>query len=279
MENTLRRQTGIGMRLVFGFGLVVLLLAAVAVLGVMRLREGARATDEIVIDRHVKVALALQIKNDVNDMARGLRNAALAQTPEDRKKFIGRMEQADRSDTERLRKLDVRVPATDPQLGIRADAVMLFRYADMLQWQERKNGDKVEYVQVWSPQLIDSSKFREADSHRNPTRLPFGIARFSSTDLRLGAFSVDGGVLGNSRNAASLHAQPQPHAVSASELPPNLAASFRDSDGMLYAGDPAHRAIGDIRVIYRVIPAGTVEITGTQRGDRIAPQKSVVVDH
>ena len=67
--------------------------------------------------------------------------------------------------------------------------------------------------------------------------------------------------------------------MSASELPPNLAASFRDSDGMLYAGDPAHRAIGDIRVIYRVIPAGTVEITGTQRGDRIAPQKSVVVDH
>jgi hypothetical protein len=176
-------------------------------------------------------------------------------------------------------KLDVRAPATDSQLGIKADAVMLLRYADMLQWQEKKTGDKIEYAEVWSPQLIDSSKFHEAESHRNPTKLPFGIARYSSTDIRLGAFAVDGGVLGNPRNAASLRVQPQPHAVSASELPPNLAASFRDSDGILYAGDPAHRAIGDIRVIYRVIPASTVEITGIQRGDRIAPQKSVVVDH
>jgi hypothetical protein len=193
---------------------------------------------------------------------------------------IDRIEPANEGRLVTLRgKLDVRAPATDSQLGIRADAVMLFRYADMLQWQEKKDGDKVDYIEVWSPQLIDSSKFHDAEKHRNPTKMPFGIARFSSTDIRLGAFAVDGGILGNSRNTASLHAQPQPHAVSASELPPNLAASFRDSEGMLYAGDPAHRAIGDLRVIYRVIPAGTVEITGIQRGDRIAPQKSVVVDH
>jgi hypothetical protein len=174
--------------------------------------------------------------------------------------------------------LDVRTPPADYQLGIRGEGMMLLRYADMLQWQEKKTGDKVDYVQVWSPQPIDSSKFREADAHRNPGKMPFGIARFSSTDIRLGAFRVDGGVLGNPRNPASLRIEPLPHPVKASELPSNLAVSFRDNDGTLYSGDPANRAIGDMRVIYRVIPAATVEITGIQRGDRIAPEKSVVVD-
>ena len=43
---------------------------------------------------------------------------------------------------------------------------------------------------------------------------------------------------------------------------------------MLYAGDPEHRAVGDVRVSYRIIPAGSVELIGTQRGDRIVVQKS-----
>jgi hypothetical protein len=178
-------------------------------------------------------------------------------------------------------KLDVRAPASDFQLGIRAEGMMLLRYADMLQWQEKKNGDSYEYSQVWSPQPIDSTKFHEADTHKNPGKMPFSIARFSSNDIRIGAFRVDGGVLGNPRNPAAIRPQPQPlpHPVKASELPSNIAVTFRDADGVLYSGDPAHRAIGDMRVVYRVIPPTTVEITGIQRGDRIAPQKSVVVDH
>jgi methyl-accepting chemotaxis protein len=106
MEMALRKQTSIGTRLASGFGLVVLLLAAVAVLSVMRLREGARITDEIVNDRHVKVALALEIKGDVNAVARNLRNAALAETEEDRKLFIDKTNEAAGSSAERLRKLD-----------------------------------------------------------------------------------------------------------------------------------------------------------------------------
>jgi methyl-accepting chemotaxis protein len=113
MEIALRKQTSIGTRLVSGFGLVVLLLAAVAILSVMRLREGARITDEIVNDRHVKVALALEIKSDVNAVARNLRNAVLAETPEDRKIFIDKTNEAASSSAERLRKLDTMVKAAE----------------------------------------------------------------------------------------------------------------------------------------------------------------------
>jgi methyl-accepting chemotaxis protein len=106
MEIGLRKQTSVGTRLAAGFGLVVLLLAAVAILSVMRLREGARATEEIVSDRHAKVALAFEIKSDVNAIARNLRNAVLARTPEERKIFTDRTNEAASNSSERLRKLN-----------------------------------------------------------------------------------------------------------------------------------------------------------------------------
>jgi methyl-accepting chemotaxis protein len=106
MNKILGKQATIGKRLALGFGLVVSLLAGVAILSVMRLSEGARMTDEIVNDRHVKTVLALQIKSDVDALARNLRNAALARIPEDRQKFINRMDEAARNSFERMRQLD-----------------------------------------------------------------------------------------------------------------------------------------------------------------------------
>ncbi|HKE47497.1 MAG TPA: TMEM43 family protein [Rhodanobacteraceae bacterium] len=168
--------------------------------------------------------------------------------------------------------LDVHAKATDIQLGISADAVMLLRFAEMLQWRQTCNGANCTYQEVWSPQIIDSGKF-PAD-HRNPGRLPITSARFSSGDVRLGAFHLDAAALGNYRLGASLRVKPVPLPVTSAELPSNLGMTFRDANGALYAGDPAHRKVGDVRISYRVIPAGNVEITGTQRGDRIIVQKA-----
>jgi hypothetical protein len=170
--------------------------------------------------------------------------------------------------------LTVKRPARDTQLGIEADAVMLLRFAEMLQWQEKCEGVRCTYQEVWSPQIIDSAKFREPEGHRNPERLPITTGRFSAGELRLGAFLVDAAVLGNYRYDSSLRTKPVPYPVKDAELPSNLAVSFREVNGVLYAGDPEHRAVGDVRVSYRIIPAGKVELTGVQRGERIVVQKS-----
>jgi hypothetical protein len=171
--------------------------------------------------------------------------------------------------------LGVNTPATDSQLGITAEAVMLLRYAEMLQWREQCTGGKnCTYQQVWSPQLISSAKFREPDGHKNPDRLPLTTARFSSSDVRLGAFKVDAAVLGNYRLDESLKIKPLPFKVSSAQLPSNLATTFRDYNGALYAGDPEHRKVGDVRVSYRIIPAAKVDLVGIQRGERLIVQKS-----
>lgn len=170
--------------------------------------------------------------------------------------------------------LSVTKPPRDTQLGIGADGIMLLRFAEMLQWQEKCNGASCTYQQVWSPQAIDSRKFREQEGHKNPERLPITTGRFSAGEVRLGAFLVDAAALGNYRLDSALQTKPVPYPVKDAELPSNLAISFREVNGALYAGDPEHRAVGDLRISYRVIPAGNVELVGTQRGDRLIVQKS-----
>jgi hypothetical protein len=169
--------------------------------------------------------------------------------------------------------LVVKTPASDPQLGITADALMLLRFVEMLQWQEHCEGTgkkaKCTYQQVWSPQPISSADFHEKKGHENPERLPFGIARFPAEDVRLGAFRVDGRQVGNYRLGPALKLKAEPYAVKSAQLPSNLEVSFRESNGTLYAGDPAKPTVGDVRVVYRIIPTARVEATGIQRGDRI----------
>jgi len=171
--------------------------------------------------------------------------------------------------------LVAKAPATDSQLGISApNAIMLLRFVEMLQWQQQCQGQQCTYQQVWSPQVINSSKFREPAGHENPARLPMTTARYSSNDVQLGAFKVDAATLGNYRLDASLRIKPTPFRVTSAQLPSNLALTFRDFNGALYAGDPEHRKVGDVRVSYRIIPVSKVDLVGIQRGEKIIVQKS-----
>jgi methyl-accepting chemotaxis protein len=83
----------IGMRLGIGFGLVVFLLAAVAIIAVSRLEAGSSLTDDIVRDKYVKVSLSNEIKNDTDREVRNLRNMLLASEPADIKKYEKRIKE------------------------------------------------------------------------------------------------------------------------------------------------------------------------------------------
>lgn len=153
-------------------------------------------------------------------------------------------------------------PARDTDLGVTADAVVLQREVRMLQWQERCAGNDCNYALAWSDRAIDSHAFREARAHHNGTPFPFSGQRFGAGELRLGAYAVDPAV-------AAAGAVPERYPVTVSRLPPNLAATFRDCDGGLCSGDPAHPAVGDLRVDYRIVAAGHRTLEGIQHGSRL----------
>jgi hypothetical protein len=162
--------------------------------------------------------------------------------------------------------LRVTRPARDGALAIQADAVMLLRDVQMLQWQEQCAGTPCRYALEWSPQRIDSHAFREAAGHRNDAPFPFSAESFPAGEVRLGAYPIDASL-------AAAGAAAQPYPVSTARLPPNLAATFRDCDGALCTGDPKHPAAGDLRVAYRIIPAGPRSVRGVQQDGRLRATK------
>lgn len=178
----------------------------------------------------------------------------------------GRIDPADEGRHVRLRgELSFTGRAHDAQLGVGANAAVLFRDVRMLQWQEHCAANDCTYATEWSAQPIDSSRFRAPDGHANPP-LPFAPARFDAGGLRVGAYAIDADLV-------AAQGTPRVHAVAAADLPPNLAATFHVVDGALIAGGDADKPrVGTVRISFRAIAAGPIDVTGVQRGERLKAQ-------
>lgn len=109
----------IGTKLGYGFGLVMLLLVAIAAIGVTQLNAVSGRMDEVVNDRYVTVALSNTIKNDVNAVARHLRNALLAK-PEDFAQFNEQITAGVKSVGDGLSKLQARLKTPDELQAFKA---------------------------------------------------------------------------------------------------------------------------------------------------------------
>ena len=166
-------------------------------------------------------------------------------------------------------RLQATAPVTDSQLGVSADALALHRIVEMWQWQEDCTAERCDYTQLWSAQPIDSAAFREPDGHVNMADMPFFSARFDAAEIRLGAFVV-------SAELALADAQAQPWPVQLEQLPANLAASFRALEGILYSGDPAAAANGDLRVRYEIFPATHAVVSGIQHGAQLRAPSAMI---
>jgi transmembrane protein TMEM43 len=159
-------------------------------------------------------------------------------------------------------KLEIAKQPRDPQLGVGADAALLFRKVEMMQWQEHCAGADCTYDTAWSAAPIDSHKFKHASGHENPPQR-FANARFDAGDIRLGAYTIDAEVV-----ATQLKAVDYP--THAADLPPNMAASFSESNGVLYAGGDANQPkVGTVRVSYAIVTLTSVTLSGVQKGTRL----------
>jgi hypothetical protein len=90
---------------------------------------------------------------------------------------------------------------TDPILGISAKAIRLKRIVSIYQWKEKsetkteselggseKKTTTYTYVPVWSSSLLDSSQFKEAATHKNPTRKPIPSMTMAAKKVMVGDF-------------------------------------------------------------------------------------------
>lgn len=155
-------------------------------------------------------------------------------------------------------------PPRDAQLGMVADGqAVLMRDVEMYQWQEICEVGACRYEGIWAAQRIDSTPFQTHTGHANP-EFPFASESLIGDGLRVADLDV-------APSLVVAAVEPVVYPIEPGRLPPNLAATFEARDGDLYTGVADDPKIGDLRIHYRSIPAGPINLTGIQHGSRLEP--------
>jgi hypothetical protein len=162
----------------------------------------------------------------------------------------------------------------DPQFGVSANAIRLRRIVEMRQWKEESESKKVKklggkevtetvytYTEVWSPKLIDSTKFKERDGHENPATMPFESQSWEARAVTLGAFELSPSLIAK---ITSEEALPVGTAETA-DKPVKMSEDIKTRDSGFYRGkDPANPAVGDLRIEFKVVKPETVSVIARQ---------------
>jgi hypothetical protein len=169
-------------------------------------------------------------------------------------------------------------PVVDAEFGVSVPALALRRRVEMYQWHEKrhrrseKQADGSErkvseyrYEARWNDDLIRSTRFERAAEHTNPEAMPFRREVWRADEVRIGALALAPPLVDDVGGWERVPADQV-------SLPPNLAASFRShGDWFVTSQDPAKPTVGDVRVRFERIPAGTLSVVARQQGDALVP--------
>ena len=172
---------------------------------------------------------------------------------------------------------------TDADFGVTTPAIRLVRKAEMYQWKEdrqsetrKKLGGGTEtvttytYKNEWSPTVITSTGFHEAQGHQNPDSLPIPGASWTAKAVTLGAFTL---------SAAQVAKLDQTEAVRADANPsPTLPANVKFDQGGYYRGaDPGTPVVGDERITFEAVRPAAISVIGRQVGTTFEPDQTTAV--
>jgi len=172
-------------------------------------------------------------------------------------------------------------PVLDEMFMVQSpDGLKLERQVEMYQWKEsqssstrKKLGGGEEtvttytYDKTWSPEPVDSSQFKEAGEHQNPTKFPYPSTEILAKEVRMNAFRVPPELVRQLSDT-------EPITLSQADLdrvPASLKGKLSLSNGKFYSGkDPSQPQVGDARISYQVVRPSAVTIVAVQKGDSFA---------
>ena len=174
---------------------------------------------------------------------------------------------------------------TDERFGVSVHAMRLYRKVEMYQWREEEHAvahktlgedqhqTEFTYRKVWSPRVIKSRDFRDAEGHQNPPVMPFEDRTRHSLDVRLGGFGLSEPLV------SELYVN-QRLDVSLDNVPVELKRNLREwSDGTSANGFIWTRwavsdepQIGDVRVSFWYSPpTADASVLAAQAANSFAP--------
>jgi methyl-accepting chemotaxis protein len=151
----------IGVRLGIGFGVILLLLIIISTVTYVRVGQINEDIDSVVTDRYPKTVIANDTMNNINLIARTLRNIALVKHPDDVAKELARTEEAHKKIEEDFEKLDkMMASAEGRKLLDRAKETRKKTEAEQSRYLDLvKSGRKDEAVEI----LMTSVRKSQAD--------------------------------------------------------------------------------------------------------------------
>ncbi len=173
---------------------------------------------------------------------------------------------------------------TDPDFGVKANALKLNRKAEMYQYKEVTHTDKKKtvggseetvttytYEPVWSETLIDSSSFKDPDAglkgYKNPTTMPYQTQDWKAKNVTLGVFALPLSLTDQITATKDLP-------VSEGSAPP---AKFKVDQGGFYSSvgkTTDAPAVGDVKITYKIVEPQTISIISKQTKNTFEPYQA-----
>ena len=170
----------------------------------------------------------------------------------------------------------------DAGFAVSAPALKLRRRVEMYQWEEKESRETRKklgggeetvttytYRKTWDDDLIDSSRFQDGSSHRNPDRMEFTTVVETAGRVTLGDFTLSESLLDKLDQYDALALAPD-YAV-----PAALRERVRrEGDGLYVGRDPANPQVGDLRITFGTVPPQEISVVSRQVGNSFSPYQA-----
>ena len=273
----------ISVRLGACFAALIVVMCVISGVGIKSLWSVHDATDEIVSDRYVKIALLTQITNKVNTAARGLRNAIIAPDQATVDKYLDRAVSNTREVTEHMTDLEKRLntPQAKELFGKLKDAradyakprdhvfelirqnkkteASEFLFKEVIPAQD-KYFDALKALVAFQASLMDQSVAKSNDTSTNAVNLMImlsGVAILLSVACAVLITRSITRPLNEAVEVAS--------AVASGDLTVHITATSRDETGVLLSSlksmnENLHRIVTEVRQSTDTIATAASEI-------------------
>ena len=174
---------------------------------------------------------------------------------------------------------------TDSEFEISANALKMQRVVEVYQWKEESKSKTVQklgggtettttstYSKEWSDKLIDSSNFREAETHQNPSAKLFLDQEWISNEVTVGEYAISEDLLSALSGYQSF------------TIPQEMfdAKNTTSSAQLQLAGNTIYYQtnnittpeIGSTRISYEIIPPQDISVIYKQSGENLVPYQT-----
>lgn len=165
----------------------------------------------------------------------------------------------------------------DPQFGVSQVAIRLRRTVEMYQWRENERSEtrkkigggtetvtEYSYDREWAGDVINSSGFKQASGHENPSTMPYEDWQDTADQVTLGSYTLSPPLVRKLDFFETLIPRD-----------PNLPAGAGVEGRHIYFGEnPKSPEIGDVRISFQVVEPDTVSVVARQSGSELTPWRT-----